>query len=225
MSKNRVTVTVGALLLVAAPVLLALDFKMPKLPSSLQTKQGPYQSELVQSQVLKRYADSSSYVTSAQVSLAKAFGLKDQAAALEAQAAALNSGATLDKDAISRHKRVSEEAAIATQAKMDEGAQLTDEGRKYYIESLVPFSKGVQLATKLPNEINAFSNLAQTEMKSLAALDQALLGSKLTTGVFLVTEIPGYTSRVFGSLGKIVTYAQKNDIPVPPDATDALASM
>jgi hypothetical protein len=224
MSKKVVTVGLGSLMLFAAPVLFALDFKMPSIPS-LNTKKGQDQSEQAQSQVLKRYADSSAYITTAQVSLAKAFGLKDQAAALEAQAAALNSGATLDKDAISRHKRVSEEAAIATQAKMDEGAQLTDEGRKYYIESLEPFGKGVQIATKLPNEINAFSNLAQTEMKSLTALDQAMLGSKLTTGMFLVTEIPGYTSRVFGSLGKIVSYAQKNEIPVPPDATDALASM
>jgi hypothetical protein len=202
---------------------MAVDLKLPGAKTAEPTsEESAGDATAMQEGIVQRYCVASGYILAAQVELAKAFELKDQAAQLEAEAATLQGGATLDKDAIKKNRQISDDASAAIQAKLDAEAPLTDEGRQHYINSLAPFANGVAETSKLPAEASAFSNAAQTTIKSASMTEKLSVTSKLAAGTYLAKEIPGYSARTMDTFKKIVTYANKNNIPVPEDATSLL---
>jgi len=207
--------------LVAAPGAMAIDLKMPGTKASTAPA-GDVDAIATQESLVKRYAEAASYMTAAQIELARAFELKDKASALEAEATVLGSGATLDKDAIKKNREVSDAASAEIDQKIASGAELSAEGRQHYIDSFGPLVKGISATSKLPAEASSFSDAAQAQVKSASLTEKASVTSKLATGTYLAKEIPGFSSKSMDNFKKIVTYAQKKGIPVPPDATALL---
>lgn len=225
MRSRILTSMLFTMLLGGSPAAMAFDLKKLNLGDSNASTPASNNAAAAQEQLIGKYTNASAKITVAQKELAYAFGLKDQAAALEAQAVALQSGATLDKDAIKKQKKLSEDADAAIQDKIASGAELSAEGRQHYLNSLSPFAEGVSLTSKMPNELKSFSDAAQTQIKNGSVVDKLNATSSLSTGLYLVQELPGYTTRMLDSLGKVVTYAKKQNVQVPKDATDALGSL
>jgi hypothetical protein len=207
----------------AASSVYALDLKMPSVSKPAATSSGGNAIQM-QEGVVKKYVEASGLLNKAQTEMLYAFGLKDKAAALEAQAAVLGSGATLDKDGIEKQKKLSEEANNAIQEKLDSNAQLDAEGKKHYANSLAPYAGAVSITSKLPNELSAFGNAAQSQIQSASLTEKLSVTNKLAAGMYLTKELPGYTGGLLGHLNKMVSYANKNQIPVPKDATAALGN-
>jgi hypothetical protein len=207
--------------LVAAPGAMAIDLKMPGTKASAAPA-GDVDATATQESLVKRYAEAASYMNDAQSKLARAFDLKEEASALEAEATALGSGATLDKDAIKKNREVSDAASAEIDQKIASGAELSAEGRQHYIDSFGPLVKGISATSKLPAEASSFSDAAQAQVKSASLTEKASVTSKLATGTYLAKEIPSFSSKSMDNFKKIVTYAQKQGIPVPPDATALL---
>lgn len=207
--------------LVAAPGAMAIDLKMPGTKASAAPA-GDVDAIATQESLVKRYAEAASYMNAAQIALTRAFDLKKEASALEAEAMVLGSGATLDKDAIKKNREVSDAASAEIDQKIASGAELSAEGRQHYIDSFGPLVKGISATSKLPAEASSFSDAAQAQVKSASLTEKASVTSKLATGAYLAKEIPGFSSKSMDNFKKIVTYAQKQGIPVPPDATALL---
>lgn len=222
MYSRGIAAALTAVLLMSGSSVVALDLGKLSPTKTSDSASGGGDAMAMQEGIIQRYAEASGHILTAQNELALAFGLKEQAAALSAEATALQGGATLDKDAIKKNRQLSDDANAAIQAKIDAGEPLTDEGRQHYINSLIPFSQGVVATSKLPAEASAFSDAAQATVKSASVMEKASVTSKLSAGMYLAKEIPGYSAQMMDTFKKIVTYAQKNDIPVPADATAAL---
>ena len=223
MKKILLASALATAVLIAASPSHAVDLKLPKAKPAAEAPAEGVDTMAMQEGLVQRYMEASSYITAAQIELSKAFELKEQAALLESEAASLQGGATLDKDAIKKNRKVSDDAAAAIQAKIDAGAPLSDEGKRHYIASFVPFVQGMAVTKELPAEASTFSDAAQTTLKSASLTEKASLTSKLSAGTYVAKEIPGFSSKMMDTFKKIVTYAQKNDIPVPADATAMLS--
>jgi len=224
MFKNKFVALASVVLVVTSATANSFDLKVPKLNDAQPQPAAGGNAINMQEGVVRRYVEGASQINTAQTELLYAFGLKDQAAALEAQAKALSSGATLDKDGIEKQKKLSDDANTAIQAKLDSGAELSAEGKQHYAKSLSPFAAGVSITTKLPGDLSGFSNAAQSQIQSASVLEKVKVTSKLSTGLYLVKELPGYSANLLGCLGKLVTFANKHQIPVPKDATAALGN-
>ena len=227
MLRKNFAVLVSAVLVASAPA-FAIDLKMPSVNKSQGSSAAGSTTTgdalAMQEGVVAKYAEASRELNTAQTELLYAFGLKDQAAALEAQAKALASGATLDKDAIEKQKKLSDQANAAIQAKLDSGEQLSAEGKAHYAKSLAPYAAAVGITTKMPNDLSSFSTSAQSQIQSASMMEKVKVTSKLSAGTYLVKELPGYSANLLSCLGKLVSFAKKNQIEVPKDATAALGN-
>jgi hypothetical protein len=223
MLKKNFAVAISIIAIAASASTLAFDLKLPTKATEQAAPSGGNAIDM-QEGVVRKYVEASKLLNTSQTELLYAFGLKDQAATLEAQAKALGSGATLDKDGIEKQKKLSDDANAAIQAKLDSGAQLTAEGKEHYAKSLSPYAGAVGITTKMPNDLTSFSNAAQSQIQSASVLEKAKVVSKLSAGTYLAKELPGFSGNLFSCLGKLVTFAKKNQIAVPKDATAALGN-
>lgn len=211
-----------AALLISTPAVMAIDLKLPGTKAAPEASASDVDAVAMQEGLVQRYREAADHMHAAHLELARAFELKDQVAKLEAEATTLGGGATLDKDAIKKNRELSDEVSAEIDRKIAEGAELSAEGRQHYVTSLEPLAKGVSATVKLPAEASSFSNAAQSQIKSASMTEKMSVTSKLATGTYLAKEIPGFSSKTMDNFKKIVTYAQKKGIPVPPDATALL---
>ena len=224
---NKKIVSLTVILMSTALPIYAGGFSLPSLgsdkPAANAGDQGAA-AAVMQESVVQKYMAASREFTTAQIELAQAFDLKDQAAALQAQATVLGSGATLDKDGIAKQTQVSEAADKAIQAKIGSSTEITEEGKKHYVAALSPFGRGVLQTAGMPAELTAFGNSAQAQITNAPMLEKLGVTNKFKAGLYLVKELPGYTSRMYSSLKSVVTYGQKVGIEMPKDATAALGN-
>lgn len=225
MRNKQLIVFTGAALLVAGAIATAGLPKLPKLPGTSKETAAPAGgtgSQVSQEGLVQRYVQASTSFSTALRELALAYGLKDHAAKLDAEIAALQSGAVNDKDSLKKNSAVSSEAQAAVKERMDQGEKLTDEGKKHYNAAWQPYIEGYRISRTLPGEAQNFKNSAQTQIDSASMLEKAKVVSKLSAGMYLAGEAPGFLGRVSSGFAQLVSYAQKNDIAVPKDATSLL---
>ncbi|MDR2214936.1 MAG: hypothetical protein LBE59_03730 [Nevskiaceae bacterium] len=153
----------------------------------------------------------------AQVEFAKAFGLAEQAQALEVQKQALSSGA-VDKDALEKAREVGASAQKQIDAKMAEKPALDAEAKQHYTEGLTSLALAVIAGKQLTDEAQTFAN----GVKSAKGAEALTLATKLAAGVYVAKETPGYLGSLTGSTKSALTFARANDIKVPENA-DSLA--
>ena len=60
---------------------------------------------------------------------------------------------------------------------------------------------------------------------SILIMKKASVTKKFSAGMYVATELPGFTSRLTSNLGSLLAYAKSADIPTPEDPTGALASL
>jgi soluble cytochrome b562 len=152
----------------------------------------------------------------AQVEFAKAFGLAEQAQALEVQKQALSSGA-VDKAALEKAREIGVNAQKQIDAKAAEKPALDVEAKAHYTEGLSSLALATVEAAQLTGAAQKFVD----GLKAVKGTDALTLASKLAAGVYVSKEAPGYVSGLFSSTKSALTYARANNINVPANA-DAL---
>jgi len=194
--------------------------KKPAIPgaSSSDTSSAVSQEAIVQS-----YVDANVLVLSAQKKLVEAFGLKGLAAEIGAEVDSLSSASTqAGKDDFESSTTLSDRAMAEVQAKIDEGAELTAEGRESYIEGLSLTAQSVIATKDMAEDAKSFNASAKSEISSASMMKKASVTKKFSAGMFVAAELPGFTSRLTSNFGSLMAYAKSADIPIPDDATDAL---
>jgi len=178
-----------------------------------------------QDKLVKKYMASSLKITDAQILLAKAFGLKEQVEKLEAQKENLERGNVMSVDEIKKQRKVSEEAEAEINAKVDEGTELSDEGKKHYKKALKPFFEGVLLKKDIVVIAQTCLDNAKTVIEKASITEKVKLKKNFDTTLFLAPKIAPDLSSMATTGSKFITYAKKNKVKVPKNSTDALGDL
>ncbi len=179
----------------------------------------------MQDKLVKTYISSATSINAAQILLAKAFGLKDQVAKLEAEKKALSSGSVSDEDSIEKSIEVSDAANKAIQEKIKKGATLSSDGKKHYIKSFVPYVNGLVGSKSVVEEAKPFLESAKSTISNAGFTDTLSVTNKLKAGTFVATTMPSYVQSLWETSKLMVTYSKDNKIGVPEDATDSIGDM
>lgn len=179
----------------------------------------------LQEGLIKNYLAANSNLSLGLQEFATAYGMKDQAAELKASADTLAGGSVNDDKALEANAKLSAEIQQKIQEKLSSGAELTDEGKKHFIAGLSPYAKGVSGTAAIPKDLQAFSDAAKSQISSASMMDKPKVTKQLSTGMWLVKQLPGHSASLVKGLQEIVGYAQKNSIPVPADVKSATAAL
>jgi hypothetical protein len=197
------------------------QFHMPSLGSGSSANSSS-DALAAQDQLVKSFVASQSEVLSAQSLLAQAYGLKDQAAACDAQQQALQSAGN-DTNALQKTIDVSNSANAAIEEQQAKQATLTAEEKEYYAQSLPHFAKGVLGTRDVVMQAEKFTTTAKGSMSGLSGMTTGL--TKLKVGAFVAKSTPSYSKNLFDVFRKTMTIGQANGVKVPSDATQALAGL
>lgn len=213
---NLLAAALLALPLAAAAQLPSLK-NLPGLPSLPGTGNSADAGAIAgQNDALVRgYVGANKDVLLANALMAEALGLKDQAATARATADALTEGATKGNLEDS-NKAVSASTAAVADA-MAKHPQLDAQSKATYQQGLARLAQGLIRYVKLRKPAQDFS--AGLKGAPPTALP------KLQSGIYIVSQLPGGISNLGSSLKNATAFAKSNDIPVPPDATEALAAL
>ncbi|RDS86297.1 hypothetical protein [Dyella psychrodurans] len=197
------------------------QFHLPSLGTASTTNSSS-DALAAQDQLVKSFIASQSEVLNAQSLLAQAYGLKDQAAACDAQQKALQSTGT-DTNALQKTVDVSNSANEAIAEQQAKQTTLTAEEKEYYAQSLPHFAKGVLGTRDVVMQAEKFTATAKGSMTGMSGLTTGL--TKLKAGAFVAKSTPSYSKNLFDVFRKTMTISQNNGVKVPSDATQALAGL
>ena len=165
--------------------------------------------------LVRGYVAANKDVLLANSQMADALGLKDAAAASKATADALTDGAT--KGNLEDSNKAVSASTDAVAAEMAKGPKLDAAAKKKYQAGMAQLGVGMLKYIALKGPAEAFS----TGLKSASPL----MLPKLQAGAYIVTQLPSGISNLSTSLKNATAFAKSNNIPVPDDATKALASL
>jgi len=165
--------------------------------------------------LVRGYVAANKDVLLANSQMADALGLKDAAAASKATADALTDGAT--KGNLEDSNKAVSASTDAVAAEMAKGPKLDAAAKKKYQAGMAQLGVGMLKYIALRGPAESFS----TGLKSASPL----MLPKLQAGAYVVTQLPTGLSNLGTSMKNASAFAKSNDIPVPPDATKAMASL
>ena len=176
--------------------------------------------------LVQKYMTASGKITESQILMAEAFGLKEEKEKLESLQAAYASGNVADKNAIKKQRAVTDSVNKEINKKMEEGAELSAESKKLYAKSLVPYSLGVALFKEsVVPEAEKSVDDAKNVIANGSLVDKLKLTKKLGTIFYLAPKVVPELKSLLSGASKYITYAKKNNITVPKDATDSLGDL
>jgi len=165
--------------------------------------------------LVRGYVAANKDVLLANSQMADALGLKDAAAASKATADALTDGAT--KGNLEDSNKAVSASTDAVAAEMAKGPKLDAAAKKKYQSGMAQLGQGLLKYIALSGPAQAFSS----SLKNASPL----MLPKLQGGAYVVGQLPTGLSNLGTSMKNANAFAQSNDIPVPPDATKAMAAL
>lgn len=161
--------------------------------------------------LLFHYQQSTSELVTAQVHFLRAFGMKQHAAELEAEAVALSNESLSTKE-LGKITRRSIRANDVILEKISAKKTLSKKARKYYMQGLVPYLNGCRELTIVNKKIHYLEEgVHSTDMfKKLRAAE---------VGIFLVQNLTPYMVSLRKTTSSVLAYAKSNKVKVPSDAT------
>jgi hypothetical protein len=222
MKTTRLALTVCIVTGLFAATTASAQFHLPTSLGSATSSNSSSDALAAQDALVKSFVASQSEVLAAQSLLAQAYGLKDQAAACDAQQKALESIGT-DTNALQKTVDVSNSANDAIEAQQAKQTTLTAEEKEYYAQSLPHLAKGVIGTHDVVVQAEKFTTTAKGSMTGLSGLTTGL--AKLKAGAFIAKSTPSYSKNLFDVFRKTMTISQNNGVKVPSDATQALTNL
>ena len=165
--------------------------------------------------LVRGYVAANKDVLLANSQMAEALGLKDAAAASRATADALTDGAT--KGNLEDSNKAVSASTDAVAKEMAKGPKLDDAAKKKYQDGMAQLGRGMLKYVALGGQASAFSS----GLKNATPL----MLPKLQAGAYVVGQLPTGLKNLGTSMKNANAFAKSNDIPVPPDATKAMASL
>lgn len=188
------------------------------------------------------FVESNKQILTAQALLERAYGEKEKAEILQAEADALsNDGVT--KDQLEKVVELSNATNKELEAKQAEQAQLTEEQQKYYVESLPHFGLGVVGTQQMLGIAKGYGEKSKGLVEggfrkgfgplkdkavhyghgSIASARHEM--SRARAAAYVAKASPAYSARVFQTFKKTVSIGRANDVAIPADATAALSGL
>jgi len=176
--------------------------------------------EAAQEGLVQRFISSQSHSLQAQTSFARAFGLAEQVQLLEAERQALSSG-SVDTATIKKSVSVSEAAQAAINERLAAQPELSTESKQHYAEGLVSLLSSANEARQLSGEASKFA----AGLQNMGPAQLAMAGRKLSAGIWLAKESPGYIRGLYSSSKSAMTFARQSKIKVPGNAEALLDNL
>jgi hypothetical protein len=173
-----------------------------------------------QTQLVRDFSGSQLEVLQAQGLLAKAFDDKTEAATLAADEQALSQGASASD--IEKAMTDSSSVNAKIKAQMDKGEVLTAQGRQLYVQSLPHYATGLAKAVAMRPDFPKFLSGAESAIASASVMEKLSLRNKLSDGVYIAKNAPGYITNLQSTTSDILSYAKKENIPVPNNVTSLI---
>lgn len=165
---------------------------------------------------LASFVESYTHTLTAQAIFAESFNLQDQAALLRAEQQALSSG-QLDTDALEKTREVSANAQQVIAQKMEETPELDENSRGMFAEGLVHYGKALVVGKQTVDS-------AQGVTSSISGNPLSLRGSA-KTALAVAKETPAYFNSLRESTSMVFSYAKRNNLEPPADATALLSGL
>ena len=216
MNKLFKSFAIAATLSLGVSTIALAQFSMPSIPG-MGKSAGAATADLggQQDTLVKNFVAANKDVLNANSAMQAALGLQVDSVASKATADSLTEGATKDNlDAANKQLSVSTAAVAAELAK----------GPKLDAQSKATFGLGlVSLISGVSKYAGVAKNASDMGSSLSSAAPMQLL--KLQSAVFVVSKVPGSLATLTSALKNAVAFAKSNDIPIPADATQALASL
>lgn len=222
MKFTKIGLGVASIVFVAGAGVAHAQFKLPGALGSLTgSSSNSATTDVTSDSLVRSFVSANQEVLTAQKFLALAYDQKDKAALLESEAAALqNEGVGSDelKKAVELSAKTNEELATMQAEK----AQLSEEQKQYYVQSLPHLVRGVAGTRQVIDQASKFGASAESSMVT-GGLGGGM--SKLQAAMFVVKETPSYSKAVFDMFRKTVAIGKSNKVKMPADATSALSGL
>ena len=175
----------------------------------------------LQDALVRDYLTANSSIQKGQALLLEAFGKKQDAAEEEQKQASISGKAS--KDEVKRQIALTKEAQEEIAKSMEEGIELTEEGKAKYRESIPYMIQGAVGISKLAQTASEFIDSSKNEIKSAGVMGAVKLKKKLDAGLFVAPKIPGLIGITAKNAKSLITYGKKNKILKADDQSgDAL---
>lgn len=205
-----------ALFLMTMPAFAQLG--LPRVPSAIG---GNGAASISSGDFYQTFREARVQMNAAEIILAEALGLNEEAALLRAEADRLSQG-SITSDEVSSSIQTSKTTQAAITERMNEGEALDGAGKAKMAEAMPPLAVGTILTAQLPEAANNFASRLQSEASSASFSRRVQATRKATTAANLARDIPGFVNQTLSNYRTILGFAETNDIPLPDNATDAL---
>lgn len=217
MNKLFASIAVVTAFAAGVPSVAYAQFGLPTVPGLGKSSSGTASADLggQQDVLVRSYVAANKDVLTANSKMAEALGLKDSAAASKATADALTEGSTKDNlDAANKAVGTSTDAVAE---EMKKGPKLDAAAKATFGIGLIALASGVSKYVGVGKNVSDISSgLSSAPLMQLPKLQSAAL---------IVSKFPSSMSSVSSALKNAIAFAQSNDIPVPADATKAMAAL
>ena len=168
-----------------------------------------------QDALVRGYVAANKEVLNANALMAEALGLKGEAATSAATASSLTEGAT--KDALEESNKAVAASTNAVAAELAKQPVLDANAKALYSKGLLTLATGVTKFVGVGKNVGAMgSNLKSAPLTQLP---------KLQSAAYVVSNFPSSMGNVSDALKNAIAFERSQDIPVPADATAALAAL
>ena len=216
---KKLTTVFLAMLTMAISVQAQAGFKDLK---NLASPAAAQSSAVSEEAIVQNFSGALATVLRGQDELRKAFGLKIDAAKIEATVEVLSGGATVTQADLKKALAISAETIANCEAKLEAGEELSEEGRAHYVNGLVLSAQGVVQSKALAKDASDFSMSAKDQIKSASMMQKAKVTKKLAAGMFVAKELPSFTSNLIKNVGLLISFAKSAGIDIPEEATAVL---
>jgi hypothetical protein len=224
------TVVASALALFALSGAAHAQFGLPSIPgvhgkpSNAAAQKNGADASVSSDALVQSFVQSNKEILTAQSLLELAYGNKHQAALLQSESDKLKSSG-VGQDQIKKVVDLSNSTSKDLAEKQAEKATFSAEEKKYYVQSLPHFAKGVIGTQKLVKVAAAFAEGSKSSMTGGGLMSLGAGMAKMKIGMYIAKATPGYSKNVFDTFRKTVAIGKSNKVKMPADATSALSNL
>lgn len=208
--KHKIAALVIGINLFSLPGLVSAQFG--GLTKSIPGLSSGGDSSISPEGIVKKYVGGSQSVSSADIKMLRAVGLKDDADRAELHAKNLTEGAT--KDALEEAAKSQTESSKALEAKLKEGkVDMDAKSKEQFSSGMADLGRGILQYFGMSKEASGFKPGISS------------IGGSTTSALFVVKTLPESLKNLVSTLKSSVAFAKTNNIPVPKEAADATSAI
>lgn len=177
--------------------------------------------EVQQEALVKSFVGAQQNLLEAQSLVAEALGLKAEKDKLDAERDALGKG-NVNKKSLKKTVGLTENAQKAIKKKMEAGESLSDEGKVLLGKSLVPYAKSVAGVAAMVSDAQNLAKGIQAQVKAAGFSGAMKVKKTFDVGLYIAPKVPGLATGMVKQLGSMVSFAKKNGVDVPKEASDLI---